>query len=390
MSKLVVNGRPAYGGEMRIPRAGAWEGDFTVPREGEEVLEGPVVVEVGALSWRGTAWRSGENMGAIHLRAVGGAGGLSRSLEPRAYRDVPARIPLSNILGETGEALSPATDAGLLDTRLPMWNRPAQPGGTALQALVLALGRSVLWRTMQDGTIWIGVESWPASALASYQYLQQAPSAGMLDLIAEDPTIFPGEVFLDRRVSAVIHRVLAGNVRTRILFEEEEPADRLKAHVLAVIRAAFPRLPFLVGYGCKVVAQNGDRTLELQPDDPTMPGLSKVPIRPGLAGTAVDVPAGSRVLLEFDGGDPAKPYASVWESADPTTIELGVGNLHPAALGDRVRTELDAIWDKLTALGTHSHPYTDDGNPAVTGTPSSGPVTKAAQDIQSSVVKVKD
>ena len=96
--------------------------------------------------------------------------------------------------------------------------------------------------------------------------------------------------------------------------------DRIKSGLVAIIRrtvGAFivQRVDFLAAYQCKVVTQNGDGTLELQPDDVRLPGYSKVPIRYGVPGVSATVAAGARVLLEFAGGDPQKPIATVWESA---------------------------------------------------------------------------
>jgi hypothetical protein len=161
--------------------------------------------------------------------------------------------------------------------------------------------------------------------------------------------------------------------------------DRMKAALAAYVRSLFAGLDYYASYPAKVVAQNGDGTLELQPDDPRIPGLSNVPIRYGVPGVKATVASGARVLLGFAAGDPGKPQAELWESAVPTEIVIGTGSTQPVGLGTALRTELDAIWTKLVALGAHTH-VTPVG---ASGPPSSGVVVKTAQVVESSLVKVK-
>jgi hypothetical protein len=169
-------------------------------------------------------------------------------------------------------------------------------------------------------------------------------------------------------------------------------ADRLTASLEAFVRAIVGhRLDYLAAYPAKVVAQNADGTLELQPDDVRLAGYSKVPIRYGIPGLSAQVAAGARVLLEFAGADPTKPVATVWESAsvtsithNGTTINLGgSAGLQGVGLGGNIRTELDAIWSAI--FGGHVHPGVTAGG-ATTGAALGSPST---QTVASSVVKVK-
>ena len=82
------------------------------------------------------------------------------------------------------------------------------------------------------------------------------------------------------------------------------------------------RVDFLAAYQCTVVSQNGDGSLELQPDDSRLPPYSHVPIRYGVPGVSAQVAAGSRVLLEFASADPQKPIATVWESSSVTQLNV--------------------------------------------------------------------
>jgi hypothetical protein len=320
VSHALVNGRGAFWGELRIPRIGAWEADFGVSRDGAEELTGTAAIEIGGRAWKGRVWRSGENVGVIYLRIVGGAGGLSRVVPAKSYQGVPLSLPVSDLLAEVGETLSPASDMPLLASVVTQWTRTEGTAGACLRS-ILAQAAGV-WRVLADGTVWIGRETWPESALTEYTYCQQVPNAGAIEVFAAEPAIYPGEVFRGRRVSVVAHRIEAQTVRTRILWEEDQEVDRLKSGLLAVIRSAFPQIDYLAGYGCRVVAQNADGSLELVPDDPRIPGLSNVPIRYGVPGVKATVSPGARVLLEFSGGNPAAPFATAWESASVTKLQI--------------------------------------------------------------------
>lgn len=99
--------------------------------------------------------------------------------------------------------------------------------------------------------------------------------------------------------------------------------DRLFGAFAALVRAVMSKVDFLALYPARAVSQNGDGTLEVVPDDKRIPGMSRVPIRYGLPGVKVTLKKDARILLGFEGGDPQKPAAMVWESGtlDKLTIE---------------------------------------------------------------------
>ncbi|MET0403040.1 MAG: hypothetical protein ABW123_11585 [Cystobacter sp.] len=92
--------------------------------------------------------------------------------------------------------------------------------------------------------------------------------------------------------------------------------------IVRLVKASLPSLDYFALYACTAKAQNGDLTLELVPDDERIPATSKVPIKHGVPGMKVKVSANARVLLGFEGGNPAKPYAALWESASVTELVL--------------------------------------------------------------------
>lgn len=135
-------------------------------------------------------------------------------------------------------------------------------------------------------------------------------------------------------------------------------SDRAKAGLVAFIRSVVggsiigPRVDYLAVYPCKVVAQNSDGTLELQPDDARLPPYSNVPIRYGVPGVTATVPAGSRCLLTFAGADPQKRIVVGWEAGTVLGIVLAGGSNGVARNGDSVAaTAQMSTWMSQVAAG---------------------------------------
>lgn len=129
------------------------------------------------------------------------------------------------------------------------------------------------------------------------------------------------------------------------------PAAALRAIVEAITG---PRLDRLALYPCRVVSQSSDlRTLDLQPDNARVPPCAGVPILHGLPGITVTVPTGARVLLGYAGGDPAQPYAALWEAGDVTLVSVNGGSTKVALDGgDVTRSAAMATWMSAVSAAT--------------------------------------
>jgi hypothetical protein len=164
--------------------------------------------------------------------------------------------------------------------------------------------------------------------------------------------------------------------------------DRLKESIVAIVRSVFPSIDALALYPAKVLGQNGDGSLELQPDDARIAGLSNVPIRYGVPGVKATIASGARVLLGFEGGDRSKPVATLWESASVTRLVVSAGAIElagadePVALADTLETLLGQV---RTWLSTHTHPTAVGSS----GPPAQAPALPIVGELGSSVAKVK-
>lgn len=90
--------------------------------------------------------------------------------------------------------------------------------------------------------------------------------------------------------------------------------SRLLAALSALVNSLVERVDFYALYPARVVAQNDDGTLEVRPDHPRLPALSRVPIRYGIPGLSIKLVDQARVLMGFEGGSPEAPYVSAWAS----------------------------------------------------------------------------
>lgn len=124
-----------------------------------------------------------------------------------------------------------------------------------------------------------------------------------------------------------------------------------------VVRILGPRLDYLARYPARVVSQRADGTLDLVPDDARVPSCAGVPYR-SLPGVALSVPAGARVLLGYAGGDPARPFAELWEPGDVTRLTVAGGTHAAAREGHAVTVTIPAL--TITAAD---------------GTPNAAPIT---------------
>lgn len=97
-------------------------------------------------------------------------------------------------------------------------------------------------------------------------------------------------------------------------------AKRVREALDAIVDRKIAGQPLTAVHPGTVKAQSADGTLAVKPDSTTVPGGSGIPIRPGIPGVTIRVPAGARVAIAYEGGDERKPVATVWESGEDGTV----------------------------------------------------------------------
>lgn len=322
---------------VRMPRTREWTGNVTIDQlELEaEPPTGAFFFVIDGLEFRCSIipGRSGRSQGGrTRLRVVGGAGGLAHDLEVRNYSGglTTGKTIIDDILRDAGETLSAESDSTFLAKRVEAWQRVEGPGRLALDRITDKLGCS--WRILRDGTVWIGVDTWP-EVEPDGVVLDDDWGDGSIEIAPDTATMVPGIVVRGQRVEEVIHR-LGSTGRTLRTTLRSTGARQLFDDALEPVRH---EAQYAKRYRCKVISQGGDGRVDVLVDDERMKGrgVAKCAVRVGIPGSTVTVPAGARCLVGWDDGDPALPYVSDWESGTAfTLIEVGESPRPVARIGD--------------------------------------------------------
>ncbi|MGK3995092.1 hypothetical protein [Sorangium sp. So ce1024] len=358
-------------GEIVMPRVGAWLADLALdgaPPTGACTIS----VADGAVTFRGTVVRSQSFRERHTALIVGGAGGLSNYIAHHHHRAVPLELPVAAILKDAGETLSTASDAATLRKRLDAWSRRAGTAGDALTTLLDDVGAS--WRVLDDGTVWVGAETWPEATVA-VQTLSDGGSQDSAEVATDLPVLRPGVTVGGRKVSTVIHRFEPSRVRTRLLCERNG-LDRLRGAFAGLARQALAAVDYHPSYAATVVQQQGNGDLEVRVADERFrrtaggTGIAGVKNWPGVPGVSYVLRKGTRVLLGFLDGIGKTPIVTGWhasETPERVTLEADRINLGTNAARGVARHSDTVNAGTLTAVAVPPNGVT------ITYTPPSGP-----------------
>lgn len=337
--------QPVIGGAISLPRVGVWHAELQVDTDIED-LEGQVVVisvNGGELYLAGVATRALPYEGVTQVHVVAGGGGAQMAATPKFYVNPTAGAVLADLAKDMGTTVSDTADA--LSDEFTAWTTIAGPVGAQLTELLRPLGAA--WRILPDGTLWAGVESWPASDVdpEDWQPTGYDHINGVLDLGMVAPTLLPGTTIGSDlvRIDRVEHVIDAGSVRTRAWVprdnrlpaagEVDTLAPRLSRDFAAVGRGSLTPVDFLALYLGTTKSQ-ANQTFDIQPEDGRLPSMSGVPIRHGFPGLTVTVDNGATVLVGWRNGDPREPYCALWGGGETVqSIMMGAANLVAAQHG---------------------------------------------------------
>ncbi len=144
--------------------------------------------------------------------------------------------------------------------------------------------------------------------------------------------------------------------------------DRIKEPFVALVRSVFPRIDYLALYPGTVVLQRGPNAIDVQCDDPRLPGFASIPLFLGEPSAVVQVQAGARILVGFQGGDPRYPFAALWGNGAVVQSLSFAGGGHAAArVGDPVKLALSDLQQFVFTAPPTGGPCTVTGG--IVGTP---------------------
>lgn len=331
MSLVTVNDVNVLAGTITAPLRGVWTADLVIDQVDLSGFDAGTSVTIKAedgYELKGTVAtdRAGDFLDTVHVRVLGGAGGMGKYSSAKAYNAPGAfvRDVLNGLASDSGETLSSDIATSLLTTDLSAWNTVAVPVNRMLVALLGIVAPNADWRILADGTLWCGDETWPRSS-PIYDLLNHDPAQATYDLGVVSPSIMPG-VSIDTigNVARSEHIIDADSIRTRIWTDMAANERGIRESIGKMVRQEIAGIDYFTLYDAKIVSQSADNTtVDLQPGDPRLPGMSKVPLRLGIPGATVQVTPGGFIRLGWDRGNPSMPYAALWQGGEsPIKIVL--------------------------------------------------------------------
>lgn len=321
---------------LLIPRVGQWTADVTL-----DVDAGPTAactLSLDGRAYQGHVVRGAAYAGAWRGRIVGSVA-LLGTAPATALQGATLALVLRDLVGAVGITLS--ADTGPLDAVAPRWHRHEGSASAAVADIARAAGYA--WRVRPDGTLWLGSDTWSTVTPASpVDVLDELPEAGRITLAGDTLDLAPGTTLALRerdpvRVGCVEHRATADDLQTVVVAERE--GGTLLAALDRLLGRLTRRVDYTALWPARVVAQQGNGSLDLVPDSPRVAPCQGVPYRT-LRGLSVEVSAGARVLLGYEGGEPSRPYALAWEIGDATSVRVNGGSTRAAREGDSVSVTL--------------------------------------------------
>jgi len=366
---IQLNNDPALTLSLHLPLNGAWSAELSVGTEATYAVGDQVTLTVLDLDLIGRVVRADQFAERLSIRLTGGAANWGQAVAVKHYRNTTA----DQVVSDVGLTL-----ANGLNVALPFWTRSPGTIGSTVQAIAQYLG--VTWRVLPNGQVRVAAES-PAVVDPQAVELARDPARGLVQLAPDVAAVLPGVQVGSDVVGDVVYSLTDDGVRCTYYTEARAT---LRGSLERLIRWVMRDTIYLTLYSAKVIRQAADGTLDLLPDDLRLQssGLQGVPIRHGLPGVTVEVPAGETVLLGFDSGDPARPYAALWHAGQVTKVRIG--GTEAVALASLVSARLDAIQQ---AFDLHTHTVTTTGSAAAqTGTAAPttstvGPLAPVASEV---------
>lgn len=337
MSDVTLSGYGVVSGTLRVPRVGNWIADLIV--DTDTAPSGRVSLDLFGATWSGTVLRAGGFAGRFSVTVVGG-GGLWKKVQGKSYGAVPLSLPLQEILTAGGEALASAPPA----SKIAGWTRFGAAAERCLSQLLE--GRGLDWRVQPDGKVWVGAETWPAAEPFEYTIIDSVPAEHRMEIAGESALPLPGTVFEGQRVSSVLHTLTASKWRTVIRFEDPDEGateDKMRQAIVSIVEDTMRGVDWLARYVGKVVVTKSDGTVDVMMEDQRFgPSGLNAKVR-FLPGCEVTLAPGAGVLIGFEGGDSAHPFA------EPN----GTGGILKIVLKAQ-SIEIEATTLKLKGTGTAS------------------------------------
>lgn len=328
MALVTANGVAVVSGMVLRPLVGIWFADLILDQVEDSGFTPGTKVTLkadGGYELHGVVDpnRAGHFLDAMHVRVIGGAGGMSKPSSPRSFVQPGAyvRDVLNSLCQDAGETLSSTIAPAFLGQNLTAWSVfGANSVRRNIRALLDIVAPDMSLRMLSDGKLWIGDETWPASS-ATFDVMNRDPNDGSYLLGVESPFVEPGSSLPGvGNVGQVMDTIDSGRLRTRVWVDFPNEERGTSAATQTIAQQALAGVDYYATYLCEVVAQATDlASVDVRPigsrNEARLGGLQRVPVRVG-TGAKIQFTLGSTVLLGWDGGNPEGPYVCCGFSGD--------------------------------------------------------------------------
>lgn len=325
MSDTTINGYPVYRADHKQPYYGAWTAE--VEHDANERVTGNATLTLLDRTWVGTVVAdpndstlalSGDSGGFFRCRIVAGAGGLQKQVEPTEWaQGALVQTVLTAILSAGGEVQSATIDPSLLTKVLPQWSIVQGTVDAALAALCDSLG--VIWRTLDDGSIWIGTPNPQPVTAPDYIFTELDPEMGMVELDLNEASIQVDQIIDGLTVKQVIYTWGNSSLRALVTIAPGPVNSLFTLFSKWMSRMKIDNFRQTPG---RINSQNIDKTVQFQPDDSRFSPLRRVALRLGLPDTEVTVNASSRAVVGWENASPTAPFLVNFGDSTASSIKL--------------------------------------------------------------------
>lgn len=341
-----LNGFRITSARVHLPAFGAWYVEASLDTEQTIAKGAAAKVVLSDLTLVGTVLSGGPEKGRSDYIVIGGKGGWANDLPKKSYAN-DLGVKLSTILSDAATAVGETIDLGSRSAEKvgPAYVRKQGPAARLLERHAPGA-----WYVDSSGTTKLGRR---AASTLSAKVPRVSPvdhARGTVTLAPETlADLQPGVVVDGLEAVDVIHEISAkAGLRSTVWGKRGGGFSRRLQAFRDLLNQLDPDRDFRAVWEYRVVTQSGDR-LNLQPVRASsgMPDLSRVPVRPGVAGAKSNVTLGSKVLVGFIDAQPSRPVVLAQE-------EVGAEGYKP------ILTTIDATTFVKLADGARLMPATGD------------------------------
>ena len=271
--------------------------------------------------------------GYVSGTILGGKGTLGQEIESISFQGVSVKTIVDSIASRTQHTISPLSDASLLATSIPRFEKLKDKASDSLSKLMKQVGG--IWRISLDGQIIISRETYtdisvkypilqagnPAPGFIGYDVLDKTPNIGFWKIYCEEILLEPGFSVDGHNVKEVIYDLNISEPGDISIMWSFEDAKHIQDYRIADQNRD---LIYLRKYRMKIISQNPtNRTVTVIPDpdlEILKNGLRDVPIVYTSPNMHINVTIGAICYIEFANGDPGRPIVTGWEDTSNLTL----------------------------------------------------------------------